>query len=42
MDGRVSCFWKQVRRDIHLGDCELVIIVAAVNTKTLQVKLKPQ
>ena len=42
MDGRVSYFWKQVRRDNHLGDCELMIIVAAVITKTLQVKPKPQ
>jgi phage terminase large subunit GpA-like protein len=40
--GRVSYFWKQVRRDNHLGDCELMIIVAAVITKTLQVKSKPQ
>ncbi|MGA3266899.1 MAG: hypothetical protein ABSE16_08755 [Verrucomicrobiota bacterium] len=37
-DGRVSYFWKQVRRDSHLGDCGLMIIVAAVITKTLQVK----
>ncbi len=42
MDGRVSCFWKQVRRDNHLGDCELMIIVAAVITKTMQAKLEPQ
>ena len=42
MDGRVSYFWKQVRRDNRLGDCELMIIVAAVITKTLQVKLNRQ
>jgi phage terminase large subunit GpA-like protein len=36
--GRLTYFWKQVRRDNHLGDCELMILVAAVITKTLQAK----
>ena len=39
--GRVSYFWKQTRRENHLGDCELMILVAAVITKTLQAKTKP-
>jgi hypothetical protein len=30
--GRASCFWKQVRRDNHLGDRELMISVVAVIT----------
>src|SRR6266403_5145033 len=27
--GRIHHFWKQVRRDNHLLDCELMILVAA-------------
>ena len=34
--GRISFFWKQVRRDNHLRDCELMILVAAVITKIVQ------
>src|SRR5262249_43380887 len=33
--GRIHHFWKQVRRDNHLLDCELMIIVAAVITKLI-------
>ncbi len=36
--GRTSYFWKQIRRDNHLGDCELMLHVAAVITKTFAVK----
>lgn len=32
--GRISYFWKQLRRDNHLWDCELMIMVAAIITKT--------
>jgi hypothetical protein len=34
--GRITYFWKQVRRDNHLRDCELMILVAAVITKIVQ------
>lgn len=34
--GRISYFWKQVRRDNHLLDCELMILVAAVVSKIVQ------
>ena len=34
--GRVTSFWKPVRRDNHLRDCELMILVAAVITKIVQ------
>lgn len=33
--GRVRFAWKRVRRDNHLWDCELQIIVAAVVTKVI-------
>jgi len=36
--GRIHYFWKQVRRDNHLLDCELMIIVAAVITKLIAAK----
>lgn len=36
--GRIHYFWKQVRRDNHLLDCELMIIVAAVITKLIATK----
>jgi hypothetical protein len=36
--GRVSYFWKQTRRDNHLGDCEEMIHVAAVITKVIRAK----
>jgi hypothetical protein len=35
--GRISHFWKQIRRDNHLRDCELMILVAAVITRVLSV-----
>lgn len=34
--GRVTYSWKQVRRDNHLRDCELMILVAALITKIVQ------
>ncbi len=37
--GRIHYFWKQVRRDNHLLDCELMIIVAAVITKLITAKV---
>jgi len=36
--GRIHHFWKKVRRDNHLLDCELMIIVAAVITKLITAK----
>src|SRR5439155_16831800 len=36
--GRIHYFWKQVRRDNHLLDCELMITVAAVITKLITAK----
>jgi phage terminase large subunit GpA-like protein len=33
--GRISYFWKQVRRDNHLLDCELMILIAAVITRMI-------
>ena len=36
--GRVTHLWKQIRRDNHLLDCELMILVAAVVTKIAQVR----
>jgi phage terminase large subunit GpA-like protein len=37
--GRISYFWKQIRRDNHLRDCELMILVAAIITKVIQTKV---
>ena len=39
--GRVTYFWKQVRRDNHLRDCELMIHVASVITRTMTVTKLP-
>ena len=36
--GRIHYFWKQVRRDNHVIDCELMILVAAVITKLIAAK----
>jgi phage terminase large subunit GpA-like protein len=36
--GRISYFWKQVRRDNHLRDCELMILIAAVITRMVQAR----
>ncbi len=36
--GRIHYFWKQVRRDNHLLDSELMILVAAVITKLITAK----
>jgi len=36
--GRVSYFWKQTRRDNHLRDCELMILIAAIVTGVIQAK----
>lgn len=33
--GRLSYFWRRVRRDNHLWDCELMILVAAIITKVV-------
>jgi phage terminase large subunit GpA-like protein len=33
--GHTVYFWKQVRRDNHLGDCEIMLKVAAAITKTI-------
>jgi len=36
--GRIHYSWKQVRRDNHVLDCELMILVAAVITKLIAAK----
>ena len=33
--GQISHEWRQIRKDNHLRDCELMILVAAVATQTL-------
>ena len=38
--GRVSTFWKRVRRDNHMGDCENMILVGALVTKAIQARPK--
>jgi hypothetical protein len=34
-NGRISYVWRQIRRDNHLRDCELMIVVASLATRQL-------
>lgn len=40
-NGRISYVWKQIRRDNHLRDCELMIIVASLATRQLGYDTEP-
>jgi len=40
-NGQINYVWKQIRRDNHLRDCELMILVASIATKQLGYDTQP-
>lgn len=40
-NGRIAYIWRQIRRDNHLRDCELMIVVASLATRQLGYDSQP-